>query len=119
MVIPYAALRRIVGVDIEKWTPIDLSDFADYLPQHVLTDIQHSGHTLKSFYDYWTRLESVVKADGRGLLIAPESVAIYSDRALVFNKQWYIKQINLLKGYSCCVAYDQLKSSFKINKIDP
>lgn len=58
-----------VGVDVEKISDITIEDFQTQFSSYEWFAIQSSSSPLKTFYQYWTAKESIIKADGRGLQI--------------------------------------------------
>ena len=71
-----AADKIQLGIDIEIVRDIELIDFSRYFNDTEWSTIVCSEDPQKSFYQYWTRKESVLKADGRGLSVDLKDVSI-------------------------------------------
>ena len=93
-----------VGIDIEKIKPVELSRFKKYILPEVWKEINQSDEKDKLFYDYWTMVESSLKADGRGLSLPIEEIVLNRDKVQLCGKIWYIKKLDICKGYSCSLA---------------
>ena len=65
-----------LGVDIEIVRDIELFDFSRYFNDTEWSKIVCSEDPKKSFFQYWTRKESVLKADGRGMSVDLRDVSI-------------------------------------------
>ncbi|MGX5687212.1 4'-phosphopantetheinyl transferase superfamily protein [Chryseobacterium cucumeris] len=66
--------------------------------------IQNSEDIIKSFFMYWTEKESVIKANGKGLLIPLQSFEVFQCQTLIENEKYYLKEIFIHQEYQCCVA---------------
>ncbi|MCP4117672.1 MAG: 4'-phosphopantetheinyl transferase superfamily protein [Desulfobacteraceae bacterium] len=99
--------RGRVGIDIEKVRPLDWPDFRYEFRLEEQAVIELSNDPLHSFYEHWTAKEAVVKADGRGMQIPLTDVRLDSNRAILYDKTYWLKRIQLGHGYSCCVAADR------------
>ncbi|MGE5458201.1 MAG: 4'-phosphopantetheinyl transferase family protein [Methanococcaceae archaeon] len=107
-----------VGIDVEKITEIDLSDFTDYFTIEQWNDIYSDEDKYKRFYYYWTLIESGVKADGRGLsLITTQSINLTAGRLFIDNVQWFYNHYYFDQLISCCITTDKIINSCEINKI--
>jgi 4'-phosphopantetheinyl transferase len=93
-----------LGIDIEKITRTDFGDFADVMSPDQWDLIRHSPDPLKTFYDFWTIKESVIKADSRGLELPLQEISIHGNSVFCTGRLWYIKQLSIVDGYSCCLA---------------
>lgn len=95
-----------VGIDIEQVSAIPLEDFACYMLPSEWEQITRASNKYYEFYEYWTRKESVIKADGRGLSIPLEEIVVSGNRAVVENATWYLKKIKLVDEYIVHLAAD-------------
>jgi 4'-phosphopantetheinyl transferase len=68
-VVAVAHPDRAVGVDIER---------RDAIPERVAAIQEIAGG---AGLEHWTRIEAVLKADGRGLRVDPRAVVVEGDRA--------------------------------------
>lgn len=97
-----------VGIDIESITEINFSDFESVFTPDILGKIYSSNDPLRSFYRYWTMLESALKADGAGLpLISSHIPEIDTDYVNIHSKRWFYRHITFDPAISCCIASDK------------
>ncbi|MCX6149595.1 MAG: 4'-phosphopantetheinyl transferase superfamily protein [Ignavibacteriales bacterium] len=107
-----------VGIDVERIKEIDFSDFTDYFTTDQWNDIYSAEDKFKRFYFYWTLIESVVKADGRGLsLISTKRIKLVNGDLFIDNAQWFYNHYNIDKFISCCITTDKKIKSYEIKKI--
>jgi len=93
-----------VGIDIEKIKPVELSNFKKYISPEKWKEINQSDEKYKLFYDYWTMVESSLKADGRGLSLPIEKIVVNRNKVRLCGKIWYITRLDICEGYSCSLA---------------
>jgi len=99
-----------IGIDIEMVHNINIQDFKDQMTSNEWNLIMNSRNRKTAFFDYWTQKEAVVKACGLGLEIPLRSFEIINTNTYVNKRKFYVKEINLDKGYKCHVAMN--------NKVD-
>ncbi len=116
-VVAFAVNRRI-GIDIEKIKDIDLSDFENILPINLWDQIHLSGNKIRTFYHYWTLLESALKADGGGLsLVSSGKVLIKNNCVILDGKHWFSEHMNFDPLFSCCLSSDKEIEAVNMIKI--
>ncbi|WP_233899249.1 4'-phosphopantetheinyl transferase family protein [Tenacibaculum piscium] len=104
-----------LGIDIEKIEKLDLNSITGVFTKNELFHINSSEKKEKTFYDYWTSKESVVKAIGRGLSIPLEDIEVYKNQQLSYdNDTWYIQKVQIDNLYSSHIAfnYKQIKLNY-------
>jgi 4'-phosphopantetheinyl transferase len=108
-----------VGVDVEKHALLTINDFRNSFTTTDWRLIENSNNPLKAFYDRWTIKEAVLKADGRGLLYAPQDIDIGNKGAIVVDgNTWYTQPVFLHREYSCYVASNHPSASIRIEQLD-
>ncbi len=106
-----------LGIDIEEIRMIEVTDFKNYMTQAQWLDISQPAISYAKFFDYWTIKESVMKADGRGLLIPLVDIHTQGDQAIVYEKTWFLKSIPIATTYACHLATDQAQYQITINSV--
>ncbi len=107
-----------VGVDIEKHKKINPANLYSLI-RYNNWDIKTENCDSRTFFDYWTIQESVLKAKGIGLSgISNIKIDYHNNEAYLGNEKWYFKRIELLDGYSISVASNKFNSFIKIEKLN-
>lgn len=103
--------RTRIGIDIEQVRPVDISDFDRVFPESLWEWLCSDGVRLRSkicdderFFRAWTQLESVIKADGRGLGVPLSELVFDGQRARLGVETWYLSKIMVADGYICSLA---------------
>lgn len=78
-----------LGVDVEVVRDIEIAEFSRYFSDSEWSIITRSKNPEKAFFRYWTKKESVLKADGRGLSVDPIDVTVTETDGYI--KDSYIK----------------------------
>ena len=72
------------------------------------TAIKGADDPLRTFYWFWTRKESIIKALGRTLSYLHQiELDVTSDHIVVDNKRWFLQDVDIETGYLgavCCEA---------------
>ena len=103
-----------LGVDIEKIERFDTNSITGVFTKNELFLINSSKKKEKTFYDYWTMKESVVKAIGKGLSIPLEDIEVNKNLQVSYNNDtWYLQEIHIDHLYSCHIASNN--NQIKIN----
>ncbi|MDR3712277.1 MAG: 4'-phosphopantetheinyl transferase superfamily protein [Puia sp.] len=94
-----------IGIDIEHIRSIELADFRDIFPIDEWERILGFSDPQAQFYREWTRRESVLKADGRGLSGDFRNVKRVDDEEMrLGDERWYTREICLSPDYACHLA---------------
>ncbi|MBC6367514.1 4'-phosphopantetheinyl transferase superfamily protein [Algoriphagus sp. AK58] len=93
-----------LGVDVEKVTKVNFTDFQDYMSATEWNQIQLAKDPNHAFLNYWTQIEAAVKADGRGLNIPLKEVNIQNSMVTIGSSSWFTLEVNLIEGYTCHIA---------------
>lgn len=99
-----------VGVDVERIGSVRIEDFENQWTKKEWDYLIHSKDQLKEFYDYWTRKEAIVKADGNGLSIALNTFDVTSNNVTVSGAEWFLDEIKIGYGYVAYLASNKLVS---------
>ena len=105
LIVCAATRNSRIGVDIEHFHPINWKEYEDCFSSTEWRQISLSANPERLVLEYWTKKESLLKADGRGLQIALSNVVIEEDHGTIKKeeKKWYFKQIQI-EGYACHVC---------------
>jgi len=99
-----------IGVDIEKIKPVDISIYKSQMTNHEWNEINIAANKTLAFYDYWTKKEAVIKANGKGLSIPLQSFTIKNSMTTIENSNWYTLPIQIDSDFYCC----HLASNYKL-----
>lgn len=99
---PYGA----VGVDIEKIQPINIDEYRDVLTPAEYDAIENG---LLDFMQLWTLKEAIIKADGRGFYLAPNSFDIplpFENHVKLHlaDHTWFIALFDFSTDYKLAIA---------------
>jgi 4'-phosphopantetheinyl transferase len=108
-----------IGIDVEYWKPIDIHLLKDNFTAEEWRHIKDAASPEKTFYDYWTRKEAILKADGRGLSVPPSDVRIAgASTGILYGKRWYLTAVEGWKEYSCCIATDMEELTIRLQPVN-
>lgn len=103
-----------IGIDIEK-----VEDFKDNVSKRVFTANEQNWlkeDEKQRFYQLWTLKESVMKATGKGLSLAPNSFDVlpfFDKKEIIINGIFYYGMVTKLDNY-----YISLCQTKPIDKVD-
>lgn len=83
----------VLGVDIERQKPINLSDYREQMTYAEWREIYSHVIPLRRFYEFWTIKESVLKADKFMRNFDLKEIFIQPDVAICHGKYWYINPL--------------------------
>jgi 4'-phosphopantetheinyl transferase len=125
------ALRRngTIGIDLEHINPtmhfaeVAASIFTPAENQH-LTSIADPAQRRRAFYQLWTRKESVIKADGRGLTLPLSSFEIPSSSSqpipvTISSKTFYVTDLPIEDTFAAAIALDTPADTTKLLLFPP
>ena len=111
--------RGRIGIDIEQERPVEVGDFVRVFPEslwawfHPADDETGESETHR-FFHAWTRLESVLKAHGKGLS-SPLSNFVFDDlQARLEAETWKLHTIPVISGYVCSLATEEKNARWEI-----
>jgi len=93
-----------LGIDVEELRYIEIDAFSNYINPTELKKILTADNITSSFFNYWTKMEAAIKADGRGLNISLDDILFNEDQAIISEKIWHLKDIDIRNGYLAHIA---------------
>jgi 4'-phosphopantetheinyl transferase len=106
-----------VGIDIEEIRPIDISDFKAHMTHDQWEEMMRSENRLEKFFTLWTQKEAVIKADGRGIALPLDKIAIAGEMAFLADDIWWVNEVKIADGYCCHLATSRMNQNVRIEKI--
>lgn len=82
-----------IGIDVEKIEKIEIEDFKSVFSTHIWEKIIQSESPLISFYQYWTTIEAVTKANGDGIVGPIQDIEFNEQKIKYNNKMWLVEEI--------------------------
>jgi 4'-phosphopantetheinyl transferase len=106
-----------IGIDIERIQSVSINDFQHVWTQKERINISKAADVYKQFYTYWTRKESIIKADGRGMNLPLQDIDVTDLTVNVKQKRWHLCHIPLHPEYIVHIATaDGQFSSIELEK---
>lgn len=108
-----------VGIDLEEIKHINVSDYKNQFSDKEWLRIENEQFPHHTFYDYWTKKEAVLKADGRGVSLNLQHIDVSNTGKVVLdNKSWFLKKIDYFNNYSCNVSSNVMQSNYCFQFVD-
>ena len=95
-----------VGVDVEWLEKTDLSHFRNCFSVKEWTVITSDINPVDKFFQFWTKKESVIKADGKGLSVPLSDFEVIEDFVKLDNTQWKIAELLINENYKAHITYN-------------
>lgn len=105
-----------LGIDIEKMKTVEIENFTNIMSTSQYQKIKNSQDQLLEFYRYWTFMESVVKAEGKGMFIPLDQLQVVNNTVQYDQNLWRIQEIDIAEGYKSALATDRI-SEFEIREL--
>ena len=97
-----------LGVDVEKIKPIDFEDFTSMFSAKEWSAIHGTDDPIRTFYWFWTRKESIIKAMGRTLNYLHQiELDVTSDHFVVDGKRYFLRQVEIEEGFVATVCTEK------------
>ena len=92
------------GIDVERIRGIARAGFQPFFPPSEWRRLESAADPLPAFFESWTRLESVAKAEGFGLAGPLGAIEFTGEAARVNGRAWALLRIDTGPGYCCHAA---------------
>lgn len=98
------------GIDVQEQAEPDLESYQSSFSAAEWNQIQQDHSPQQAFYRLWARKEAVAKADGAGLGIDFESLAVLASPVNHDDNTWAWTDLDLPAGYCGAVAWNALSN---------
>lgn len=97
-----------LGLDLEKIKPINFANFAAMFSAQEWMTIRAAADPIRTFYRFWTRKESIIKALGLSLSYLHQIELDASfDHCVIDGQRWFLRDVideEDFMGALCCEA---------------
>jgi len=109
-----------VGIDIEEIRENDFKIFESVFTKSEYKSILESDNNLTMFYKFWTKKESIIKANGRGLSIPLREIDLYKNKhsLKLYDEDWYLFKIDFHDNYISHLSANKKNVNIEHNKIN-
>lgn len=112
-----ASTDGTTGIDIEKIKPLEFEAFEKYMTSEEWQKIQNTPNCYAQFFEHWTKKESIIKADGRGLYVPLQEIYLDTIYGKLGKNTWYLSEIKINPDYKCYLASAIDKESIHTKEI--
>lgn len=96
-----------VGVDVEACKKVDLGDFQQVMSEGQWKAIYAAADPMAEFFRMWALKESVVKADGRGIVLDLDKMEEREGEVRLEGRPWYVRRLEIGEGHPAYLATEQ------------
>ena len=94
-----------IGIDLEIINnTVKIEDYKSQMTVAEWQQVMATDNNHKSFFDYWTQKEAVMKAHGKGHSIPIKSFEIINYQAEINKESFFLEEIKLEDNYICYLA---------------
>ena len=119
-----------VGIDIEKVEPIPVEEFEQNFTADEWKIIRTAEDVQRTFYQFWTRKEAILKADGKGLNIPLQSFEVIDDEVVLDSladppglsqqsNRWHLHHLEINDDYLAYLACQNASPDITMEAISP
>ena len=108
-----------LGIDVEKIKPIQFENFTTMFSANEWKSIKSAKDPLHTFYWFWTRKESIIKANGLSLNELHQIELNVSNNQIVSHgKGWYLRELELGDGFLGALCTEEEIDDLIIERVD-
>lgn len=108
-----------VGVDIEKKSPLNFSEFTNQFSLKEENYILKSDKVLDRFYEIWVKKEAVLKAVGIGIVDGLNNICCLQKEVYLRGQIWYLTKLNLYEEYTLFLCSSKPNIQLSVSEFDP
>lgn len=94
-----------VGIDVEIVNDINITDFESQMTTEERNHIRQAKNPKSAFFDFWTKKEAVIKANGKGLSIQLQDFQVVDDFTMINDENFFLIEIYFNEKYKCHLAF--------------
>ncbi|MFY0254564.1 4'-phosphopantetheinyl transferase family protein [Chitinophaga sp. 30R24] len=107
-----------IGIDIEHRMAINVRDYLELFSPLEWHNILNEQPGQQLFYEYWTRKEAILKADGRGISEELRRLEVVNRQEVMLDHvTWYLSSVASFDEYACCFASDLKYTGYHLQRI--
>lgn len=121
IVICAATRDQKIGVDIEIFRHVALTDFISSFSESEWQEIRSAPNDQEKFFDLWAKKESIVKADGRGMFLDLKDVILVNDTGYIkgTDQTYHLFRLGGIdKGCAAYLCTSQADPHIEVARID-
>lgn len=98
-----------VGIDVEMVRSIEPQKFTKQFSPPEMDQILKSTNPQLTFFEFWTKKEAVMKADGRGMRIPLHSIQINDMKGIIDGTEtiWFLESLNFDSNHISNICSNQ------------
>lgn len=105
------------AVDIEQIKEVVLDNFVGFFPAHIWKAINCSASPTEKFFEYWTRIECVLKAEGCGLSMEIDQLSFGNDDIQVGGTSWNTQKLDIFSNYICHLSHNTANANVNVYRV--
>jgi 4'-phosphopantetheinyl transferase len=119
LVIGVASTDFEVGIDAELLREVPIEEYKDCFIDREWEEIITASDPILMFFDFWTKKESFLKAEGTGFSTSPYEIGVANNwgKDMKSSRVRFFEKIEIDKAYMVSVCSPLLDQQYKIEKL--
>ena len=105
------------AVDIEQIKEVALDNFMDFFPGAIWKVINSSASPTEKFFEYWTRIECVLKAEGCGLSMEIDQLSFGNGDIQVGGASWNTQKLDVFPSHICHLSHNTANENVNVYRV--